>query len=158
MLTKLLEKRQQELRDRNAGLTQPGLVYASQLEPVMLAALKACREANAETLAALASAIPTAIRFTESVIAAEESSPAERTRAADTIFFLMNALQRQERVLAQAATRKEIAAKNRAHHQSKVERARADAAQVPITIAKERKRIQKVLDKAAQEQERDPDV
>jgi hypothetical protein len=145
-----LEQRQQEMYDRSVGVApKPPVVFASALEPAMLAALAACREANAGTLAALASAIPVAIKHTESIIT--DGSPEDRTRAADTIFFLMNALQRQERVLAQAATRKEIAAKNRAHHDARKARAVADKEGVILEVARQRRKIQKVLDKATQE-------
>jgi hypothetical protein len=151
MLTKMLEKRQQQLRDKNAGLTQPTLVYASQLEPAMLKALTACRDADREMIAALASAIPTAIRFTQSVITAEDSSSEDRIRAADTIFFLMNALQRADVRRRQFEAKKALAAKNRVHHEARKARAVADAAQVPLIIDKKRKAIDRKLKRALKE-------
>jgi hypothetical protein len=153
-----LAARQEAMRkkaaDKAAGIATGGpgmpLVFVDQLAPMVRKLLTSpCTAPGPQET--LADAMISAIKATEQVILALESSPEERVQSSNTLFWLFSICQRHEQSLARAEARKAEAEKNRAFFESRKAKSLATKESVILKVAKERRKIDRKLRKAQAE-------
>jgi hypothetical protein len=96
---------------------------------------------------ALASALPLAIQSMSETVTSEGSSVDQRAQASISLFWLFSVCQRHEQSLARSKARTEMAKAKSARAQAKKARAVLLNSEIPFRVAKERKKLQRVLDK-----------
>ena len=152
-----------KLRERQTAMRANGghspaetplpVIWIEQLSRSVVFAIKNCLGPKRQVIVdALADALPGAVRHMSEVITSETSTPSERSTASTTLFWVFNCCMKGEQSLARIEARTEVAKAKSAQSQAKKARALADKEAVVLTVAKERKKIQRVLERAAQEQ------
>jgi hypothetical protein len=150
-----LEKKQQRLRDKNAGIGPPvaplPILWSSQIDRAVMCALKNIEGLYPRVESALASALLPAIAHLEAVVISADSSVSDRTAASMTLFFLMNTLQKADIRRRSLDMRTEEIKKKRARAEERKAQHLAAKESVILTVAKERRKIDRKLRKAQAE-------
>jgi hypothetical protein len=147
MLTQKLEAAQKRLRDKNAGLPSAEampILFSGQIQSAVLKTLESIEGLHPFIETALASALPLAIQSMSETLTSESSTSDQRAHASDSLFWLFSVCTKFQTGLAKSAART-------AEAQAKKAKSIAEKEGIVIKIAKERKRIQRVLDKVTRE-------
>jgi hypothetical protein len=147
-----LQERQAAMRangGRSPAETPLPVIWIEQLSRSVVTAIKGCLGPKRQVIVdALADALPGAVRHMSEIIISETSTPAERSTASTTLFWVFNCCMKGEQSLARSTARAEVAKKQRARAEAKKSRAVLATAEIPLIIDKKRRAMQKALDKA----------
>jgi hypothetical protein len=130
-------------------MTEPKpIVFANQLDAQLIAALSLLPQEYSELHRVLVAGLPVAVQFMTETIASDSSTPENRTRAANTLFWLFSICTKFEATKSRQEAKTQAAVAKRVKADALKKRAEADKTRAEITIRDEQKRARAAARKA----------